>query len=402
MLFTIEALRAKHGDCLLIYHGSADQPSLILVDGGPAGVFKRSLAPRLESLRDELVTDGPLPIRLAMLSHVDDDHIKGLLDLTKRLRDQRKDQQPLDYEIQTLWHDSFDRMLGTRCQALLAAGDSAIEGASLVDGELATGLGVDPWTALVCASVPQGLQLRDDAKLLGLEVNAPLGELVLARGDGAPVDPPLIDGLEMVVLCPSAQRLVELQEEWDKELEARGLAEPDDSVDVAAYLDRSAYNLASIVVLLRSQGKQVLLTGDARGDDILAGARAAGLLDTGPWHLDVLKLPHHGSSNNVELDFFQAITADHYIVSGDGGHGNPNVETFRLLLAARRGDDKPFSIHLTYAPETFRAHRGHEYPVQELEDLFANERDAGREFEVLTPDEDEPGLKLDLLDELPF
>ena len=220
--------------------------------------------------------------------------------------------------------------------------------------------------------------------------------------DGAAVSPPLIDGLEMVVLGPSRRRLLQLQEEWDKELEKRGLTEPDDAVDVAAYLDTSAYNLASLVVLLRCEGKQVLLTGDARGDDILQGARDAGLLDRPPWHVDVLKLPHHGSSNNVELDFFRSITAGHYIVSGDGGHGNPNLETFEMLLEARRGDAKPYTIHLTYAPESFRAHRGHTYPVQELRDLLAGEQATGRGLEVVTPGENDRGVKVDLLDELNY
>ena len=44
----------------------------------------------------------------------------------------------------------------------------------------------------------------------------------------------------------------------------------------------------------------MLLTGDARGDDVLAGLREAGLLRRSPLHVDVLKLPHHGSDRNVE------------------------------------------------------------------------------------------------------
>lgn len=401
MLFTVEALRAKHGDCLLIYNGDADDPDLILVDGGPAGVFKRTLNKRLESLADKLLPDGPLPIRLVMVSHVDDDHIKGLLDLTRRLSTRKRDKQPRDVEIGVLWHNSFDRVLGNRSEALLATGRSAISGASLIPGELATGLQVDPHTALTVASVPQGLTLRDDARFLGIELNKPFTDLILATG-GAAVEPTPVDGLEMVVLGPDQKRLLELQEEWDEELERRGLDEPDGSVDVAAYLDRSVYNLASIVVLLRCRGRQVLLTGDARGDDILRGAHEAGLLDDPPWHVDVLKLPHHGSSNNVEREFFEQITADHYLISGNGGHGNPNVETFRMLLEARRADEKPFTLYLTYSPEECREHRGHAYPVQELRDLIAGEQVTGRRFEVITPDRGDLGLKVDLLDELDY
>ena len=48
---------------------------------------------------------------------------------------------------------------------------------------------------------------------------------------------------------------------------------------VAAYLDRSVFNLSSIVILAEFKRKRMLLTGDARGDDILAGLRSSGLLD---------------------------------------------------------------------------------------------------------------------------
>jgi hypothetical protein len=63
-------------------------------------------------------------------------------------------------------------------------------------------------------------------------------------------------------------------------------------------------------------------------------------------HVDLLKVPHHGSANNVAPTFFERITADHYVFSGNGEHGNPERETLEMLLAARRG--KPFVLHFTY------------------------------------------------------
>ena len=56
-------------------------------------------------------------------------------------------------------------------------------------------------------------------------------------------------------------------------------------------------------------------------------------------HVDVLKVPHHGSSNNLDDDFFERIIADHYVFSGDGEHGNPERETLEMLFKAR-GDDR--------------------------------------------------------------
>ena len=52
-------------------------------------------------------------------------------------------------------------------------------------------------------------------------------------------------------------------------------------------------------------------------------------------HVDLLKVPHHGSANNLDDDFFERITADHYVFSGNGEHGNPERETLEMLFDAR-------------------------------------------------------------------
>ena len=63
-------------------------------------------------------------------------------------------------------------------------------------------------------------------------------------------------------------------------------------------------------------------------------------------HVDVLKGPHHGSDRNVEPIFFSRITADHYVFSGNGEHGNPERETLQMLLEERGDED--YTVHLTY------------------------------------------------------
>jgi beta-lactamase superfamily II metal-dependent hydrolase len=99
----------------------------------------------------------------------------------------------------------------------------------------------------------------------------------------------------------------------------------------------------------------MLLTGDARGDHVLAGLEANGLLDDdGRIHVDLLKLPHHGSKNNVKKEFFERVTADHYVVSGDRGRfPNPAREAMEWLHEARGDDD--YTVHCTYEIEDMRA-----------------------------------------------
>ena len=86
--------------------------------------------------------------------------------------------------------------------------------------------------------------------------------------------------------------------------------------------------------------KRILFTGDARGDKVLAGLELAGLLKAdgkSTMHVDIFKVPHHGSDRNVDPIFFRRITADHYVFSGNGEHGNPERETLQMFLD-ERGD----------------------------------------------------------------
>lgn len=389
MLFTLETLRAKHGDSLLLHYGESDDPRLILIDGGPSGVFNQFLRPRLEALRAERAGDDALRLELVVVSHIDDDHIRGLLDLAAQMRRLDDDERPQAYDIRGLWHNSFDDVIGERVEKIATAARDVIGTASAAD-DLPPGLGREHPAAIVLASVKQGRQLRLDADRLGWRVN---------RGDGAPFIStggdddllPVRGGLELRIVGPLQAEVEALQKEWDEELERLGLAQKP-AVEVAAYLDESVFNLASLVLLAELGGKRMLLTGDARGDTVLDGLEQAGLLEApdGAMHVDVLKLPHHGSDRNVDDDFFERIRADHYVVSGDGRHGNPELETLEMILRAR--GEEPYHLHLTYAPEEMERH-----PVPGLRELL--DRASQRGATVHTPASGN-SLFIDLLDPL--
>jgi hypothetical protein len=52
MVFTLEPLRAQEGDCLLLHFGTAKDPKLAVIDGGPGRVYEDFLEPRLEEIRE--------------------------------------------------------------------------------------------------------------------------------------------------------------------------------------------------------------------------------------------------------------------------------------------------------------------------------------------------------------
>jgi hypothetical protein len=326
-VLTLEALQAGKGDCLLLHYGPAGAPRLVVIDGGPRTIFAGALQPRLDQLRTSRAAEERLSIDLMMVSHIDDDHIQGVLDLTRYLVERMDKQEFVPYAADAVWYNSFDDVLAN--------------GAEEIFSRLASNPAVARPAAAVLASVANGRALRADLERLKWNLNYGFEGLVMAPPEGkAAVALP--GGLTLSVLSPPKRRVEALHKEWEEfleDLEKRRQASP------AAYDDRSAFNLSSIVVLAEYGGRSVLLTGDARGDDIARGFKAAGLLSGGRCHIDVFKLPHHGSSRNVRLDLFQQITADHYVISANGENGNPDVETLEMIAEARGADE--YLIHLT-------------------------------------------------------
>jgi beta-lactamase superfamily II metal-dependent hydrolase len=351
MRFSLDVRRAHKGDSLLLHYGSEQEPRLIVIDGGPGDVYHPHLRPRLDQIKEAHgLEEQPLRIDVLMVSHVDDDHINGILELTSELRSATDEERPLPYRVLSLWHNSFDELLKTKPEQLEA---EASFGTAALSGEEEVADDEELDAAKVLASIPQGHQLRTDAKFLKWPINKEFGtELVMATDKPEVVT--LHKTLKLTVAGPMNRELKKLQnahDEWLKDLAAKKKKKSGSPVAaLAAYTDVSVPNLSSIVLLAEVEGKRMLLTGDARGDKILEGLGLAGLLDeAGKLHVDLLKGPHHGSARNVEQEFFERVTADHYVFSGDGQHGNPERETLEMLFDARGA--QPFVIHLTYPLE---------------------------------------------------
>lgn len=337
MLFTLEAIKGKFGDAILLHYGTLEEPRLVLIDGGPPGVFRASLKPRLKEIQSLLDLQGPVPVSLAMVSHIDSDHIAGLIDLTKeeiRARDRGK---PRLVEISAFWNNSFDDLLGNRELSRIATLPNT--------ASFAASAGVDPHSLLIAAGVKQGQKLRDQLKSLRLGGNPPFGKFVVATTKSKSTIK--LGPLKLTVIGPHQKELEGLQKEWDKELRSQqGASNAVRRSRAAAFLDRSAANLSSIVVMAESKRKRMLFTGDARGDHILKGLRRFRYFRSGKVRLDVLKVPHHGSHHNVTEEFFRQLPAKHYVFSGDGHHGNPEIDTLKMVTSAR--GRARYTFHFTY------------------------------------------------------
>jgi hypothetical protein len=370
-IFTLEVVKAKHGDCLLLHYGPTDKPRLAMIDAGPPGVYKSFLVPRLDELREKLKNgDGELPLELVMVSHVDQDHVYGVRQLLREMARDLDDKLPSRFDVRLLWHNAFHRLAGDPD----AGGDQAAVARAAIEA-----VRPEPASQLVLASVPEGHETASLAKRLNIPRND--GTLLLAgHAQQLPGD------LGLAVVGPSQARVDALRAEWAQVIGAQ----PEELSP--ASLDDSVFNLSSLIVVASFDGRRMLLTGDALASDILDGLAAEGLLDgDGKAHFDILKIPHHGSDRNVDTKFFERVTADHYVISGDGAHGNPEPATLKMLDQARAGAD--YDIWFTYRD-------GLEGLGANLGEFIASRAkgDQGLHF----PTAAEPSLKIDLVDAVDY
>lgn len=376
MVFILEALPANHGDSLLLHFGTAADPGLAIIDGGPAGALAKGLLPRLQAIHKERGEPQRLPVDLGMVSHIDDDHIRGILDLTTKLID-KKLKPTLEFE--RFWHNSFNDLLGDD--------DEELGTAASVVSTASVGGSVQANTNAVIASVGQGRQVRKNLEALGIDGNKPFNSLLVTGHKKSPFK---IRNLKITVVAPMAEQVNALQKQWAEELR-KLKKDKAKKAEIAAYLDKSVPNLSSIVVLVESGKKRMLLTGDARGDHTLLGLEDLGLLEKGKtMKVDVLKCPHHGSDRNVDADYFERILADHYVISADGKHGNPDVPTLEMISAARPDDD--FTIHFTYELDDFADQK----VAKEIKAFLAKEKKKGRKYKVVFRAKDEASIRIAL------
>ncbi len=319
-MLAFEFLNAQHGDSFLIRWG--DPQRVMLVDGGPNAVYEATLRNRISALPRPSANQNPT-LDIVCVSHIDDDHIVGVLRLLTELDRARRDKLAPPFHVARLWHNSIETLLDAITPGVTASAASLLEHARSEN--------------VVAASYQQGADVRRLASSLGLAGNTPFNGPIIS---GTTTN---CDGLDVTVVAPDQTALETLAQKWKVAIDRR-----DSSVIAAAYADRSAPNLSSIALHVQYGDRTALLTGDSRGDHLLAGLDATRLArpDT-VLKVDLLKLPHHGSANNAGPSLFERIHADHYIVSADGiRHHHPNETTLQWLVESRHPGEE-YAIHLT-------------------------------------------------------
>lgn len=299
-----EALAAGYGDALLVQCGAGSSAWRMLVDTGPDEAWP---ALRDGLLRWKADADGRRRIDLAVISHVDHDHIGG----AARLFDDRE----LGLRFGDVWFNA--PQLQSRS---VGEGQSL---ATLLGGQDAELPWNKAWDGGAAATSPQR------------------AFVALPAVPGRP---------RLTLLSPDPARLDAMFRAWEKELRklqkpprararavSRGLELPDPAALAArrTALDAAPANGSSIALLLEHAGRSVLLAADAHAPVLVTALRqlAAHRGVALPWQVDLFKLGHHASRANVTNGLFEVVQARHYVVSTNGAiFGHPDDEAIARVI----------------------------------------------------------------------
>ena len=96
------------------------------------------------------------------------------------------------------------------------------------------------------------------------------------------------------------------------------------AVDPITKKDSSPNNKNSIIFIWKFERKSILFTGDAWAEDIISG------LGNEIHHFDFVKLPHHGSVGNISEQFKNYIDCQNFLICTDG-IAHPDKQTIAKL-----------------------------------------------------------------------
>ena len=313
----VEMLPALHGDCLLVEYGDARRTRRMLIDGGPIGAYG-ALQARLDAL-----PAGDRRFELMMLSHVDTDHIDGLVRLFANPK-------PWPFVVKDVWFNGWRHL--EQAHGLLGG----------KQGEY--------FSALLQR------RLDDDAWNGAFD-----GDAVVVRDDAALPERKLAGDMKLTLLSPTVPKLDKMRDAWRKDigdaiepgdldaawkllakqkryLPGQGLLGSTPELDALlakqSRPDNAAANGSSIAFLAEFAGMSCLFLADAHPDAVCASLKRL-LEQRGLERLavDAVKLSHHGSKGNTSDELMSLIESPRFLFSTNGAQfGHPDQEAVQRVI----------------------------------------------------------------------
>ena len=330
--FQIEMLRAAHGDCLWLEYGTSARTRRILIDGGPIGRWE-SLESRIGQLKA-----GASTFELIVLTHVDTDHVDGLVRLFAPKKNTWK------FDTKEVWFNGWKHL-----QDQTLGGNQGEFFSALIEARM----GSAKW----------------NAKFGGKTIVVPdEGELPTVK---------LADDFKITLLSPTPAKLKKMKKAWEKDVKNFAPGDLDAAWEALAtqkkYLpdegllgttpgidaqlerqsrpDNAAANGATIAFLAEYAGMSALFLGDAHPDAVVASlSRLIASRGVERLHVDAVKIAHHGSKGNTTDALLALIDSPRFLISSNGAiFKHPDAEAIKRIIS--RSHHQPPTLVFNYRSE---------------------------------------------------
>jgi beta-lactamase superfamily II metal-dependent hydrolase len=311
----ITFLKANKGDSIHLSFSDNDEIERnILIDGGTGSTYYDNKLRENGALYHliETIKTNDKKIDLLVLTHIDDDHIGGIL------RWFSKDKTAFNL-IDKVWFNS-----GKTIADYLKFKENE-------ELEVTLDIFEDEFT-----SVRQAKKFEDY-----LIENNIWDKKIILKGNVEEVN-----GVKIQILSPTNKKLEKLLSEFKKTKHNyfTGGTESDWSIPLCDFIteensngykfdeDNTIPNGSSIAFVLTFNGKNYVFLGDSHPTDIIESLNEKYSKDK-PLIAEFLKVSHHGSCRNTSKELLEIIKTDNYIISSDGTSDNlPNKRTFARIV----------------------------------------------------------------------
>jgi len=354
----VEIHPARQGDAILVRCPTESGRFNILIDGGVRATYSERLVHRFAAIQAE----GER-LDLVVVSHIDTDHIGGILELFKA---NGLSSAPQVIGVGEVWHNGY-RHLGLE-------GRNATEEEKRAVLSQVANVG-EPGGSEERISVKEAETLSSLISKNEYQWNSSFNGAAIVAGSRVVLRP----GLAVSILSPRSVELKRLARIWKSGLAMKGVnqsviapefeavfelelplisdgedsegdtpishSESDEVPDPSAFReDNSAVNGSSIAFLLECIGRRLLFLADAHPSVILDGLRHQ-FERSQPVEVDLIKVSHHGSRNNTSSGLVEAVWSPINVISTDGTkHEHPHAEAMlRIVGASKAGSSLVFN-----------------------------------------------------------
>lgn len=310
----LEILKVYHGDSILIkFEDNNKMIRNILVDGGIKKSYPRVIKRKLK----EIINNKEV-IDLLVITHIDDDHIGGII---KLFEDEDIDRNI----IKKIWFNSEYNISSEFPE--LEVEPEGIEVNKDISNQ---------------TSFVQGNTLEKELK----EQNNWEDRIIQFSKEFIEYN---IGDAELTVLTPRFDGIIGLQKKWQRELpESKKSSSEDndysenikDLIKIDFKEDESVTNKSSISFLLEHNKEKILLLGDAHPTDVIKSLDELGYTEENKLKVDYVKLSHHGSKKNTNFELLKIISCNKFIISTNGSrHGLPSKECVSKIVSHVKDGD---------------------------------------------------------------